>query len=113
MLKYQSIFKFDYIEEYSHNKKVKDWVVDKKFDLTLIDGDHSYIFCKNDFDLIKDKSKIVALHDINMFEGVEKVWIDEQMNYKTKVSFNEQYRSNPVQGYKKHLGIGVLNERIS
>lgn len=78
------------------------------FDLVLIDGDHSDAGCRNDFEIVKDKAKILAFHDIepNAAPGVAKIWNEFKEAKKSDYlffEFRDQYES--VSG--KWLGIGL------
>lgn len=69
-----------------------------KYDLILIDGDHSYEIVKQDFENYKNllsKNGIILLHDVksNSFPGVTKLWneIENSNDYKTKTIFYDDY----------------------
>jgi len=67
----------------SHNNETLKKVSDRKYDILLIDGDHSYEGVKRDFEmyapLIKEKG-IIFLHDIcNINAGVRIFW--EEIDY--------------------------------
>jgi len=87
------------------------------FDLTLIDGDHSYEGCLEDFNLIKNHSKIIAFHDIvsSGVLGVVKVWIEIKNNYKDEFEFFEfidQYDEVYSNTKKTWLGIGLAVKKF-
>jgi hypothetical protein len=73
------------------------------FDLVLIDGDHSYKWCMDDYINIGRFAKLCAFHDIiePSCSDVEKFWNEVKVG-KNYVEFTET-----LGGYKHH-GIGVI-----
>ncbi|MCK5604580.1 class I SAM-dependent methyltransferase [Candidatus Pacearchaeota archaeon] len=113
LLRYKDYHNFEYVYMNSRKPEVKEWIKDKVFDLVLIDGDHSYEGCRNDYDLVRGKAKIIALHDHIMIDGVKKVWNEVRSNYKFSAGFEDQYEDAiPTRPeyimYEKHLGLGIL-----
>jgi predicted O-methyltransferase YrrM len=49
-------------------------IKDQQFDLAFIDGDHSYEGVKNDWEKIKDHSRVVGFHDIRYHPGPARLW---------------------------------------
>jgi hypothetical protein len=47
-----------------------------RWDLALIDGDHSYAGCSADYETIRDHARLIALHDIasDVCPGVKHLW---------------------------------------
>jgi hypothetical protein len=78
----------------------------KSIDLVLIDGNHSYVGCKTDYEAVKNIAKIMVFHDISNMKcpGVRSVWDEVKVNSEyTAFEFTDQYELN-----KSFLGIGVL-----
>jgi len=83
-----------------------------EFDLVLIDGDHDEIPCRKDFELMKDRAKIIVFHDIvsNACPGVVKVWQEMKEKYSERYDFFEfvnQYESVFQRTGEKFLGLGM------
>ena len=82
-------------------KRFAEVKLDCKWDLCLIDGDHSYPAVKADFEKAKSACKIIALHDIALKRsGVPQLWAELKKQYKTV-----EFISNK---YKMTVGIGVV-----
>lgn len=84
----------------------------EKFDLILIDGDHDEEPVRKDFELLKDKARIIVLHDIisDACPGVVKVWNEIKEKYNDIYDFYEfidQYDSVQKRTGERYLGIGV------
>ncbi len=91
----------------STSNEFKELMVDKTFDLCFIDGEHSYEGCKNDYELMKNKSRILVFHDIcDDLIGVKQLWneikLEKNINT-TLIEFIDQYHLN-----RKYMGIGVI-----
>jgi len=81
-------------------------------DLVLIDGDHSLEACKNDFELVRDKSKMLIFHDISsvVCPGVCATWLHFKSIYKSQYDFFEftdQYEEVYQRTGNSYLGIGL------
>lgn len=83
-----------------------------EFDLVLIDGDHDEYGCRNDYEVVKNKARILAFHDIEptASPGVAKVWTELKesgaLNYDF-FEFRDQYKSVN----RRCLGIGLAVKR--
>lgn len=78
------------------------------FDLVLIDGDHDEVGCRNDFEVVKNKSNMIVFHDIEpaAAPGVSKTWSEFKGACSSDYlffEFRDQYDS--VEG--RWLGIGL------
>lgn len=86
---------------------------DTRFDLVLVDGDHSRDGAMKDFFLVKDHAKIIAFHDIVNFKtpGAIDAWQELKADYANKFDcyeFTDQYDELMArQPGRKLLGIGV------
>jgi len=114
LIKYGEYQDFIFMHINSQKPEAREWMKHREFDLILIDGDHSYEGCKSDYELVRGKGKIIALHDMVMIDGVIRVWEEVRMNYMFASTFVQQYEDAVItridfQDYKKHLGIGILS----
>jgi hypothetical protein len=83
-----------------------------QFDLAFIDGDHSLVGCKSDFELLKNQSKMLAFHDISSTDwpGVCAVWQHFKSVHKEEwdfIEFIDQYPDVYTRTGNSHLGIGL------
>lgn len=82
------------------------------WDLALIDGDHSREGCWADYQNLKDRARIVALHDIvnDNCPGVGEVWrhIRSIMPATRVFEQIDQYREAHERTGKRFLGIGAV-----
>jgi len=87
----------------SHSAKTLEKVSDRMYDLLFIDGDHSYLGVKRDFEMYSQlvrPGELIAFHDIYSEPGVARFWNEIRHNYTHYEIVN--YSS------KRILGIGVL-----
>jgi cephalosporin hydroxylase len=85
------------------------------FDLVLIDGDHSEEGCRSDFELVRDRARIIALHDIVGYDvpGVRTVWREVRTGHYgrfTFAEFTDQYPEIERRGVTD-FGLGVAFRR--
>lgn len=85
---------------------------EKRIDLVLIDGNHEEIYCRKDFEAVKDHANLIAFHDIvsNACPGVVKVWRETKKKYINEFEFYEfveQYESVKIRTNQSFLGIGL------
>jgi len=105
--------KINFIQIDSQSSQFKEFIRNSdEFDLVLIDGDHEETACINDFKTIKDKTNIVAFHDIvsDVCPGVGRVWNQVKTEYLDEYHFFEytdQYESVNEKTGKTFLGIGL------
>ena len=94
----------------SKSSSFKKFMEHNKFDLVLIDGDHSYEGVKNDYECTKNSAKILVFHDIinKAADGVVKFW-NELKNNKDYdfFEFKDQYEEVVQKTGNTYLGIGV------
>ncbi len=98
-----------YLNISSQDLAFKDLANAHKFDLVLIDGDHTASGVKYDYNVVKDSAKFLVFHDIvnTVCPGVVNLWVNLKNKYSKNVEFIEQYDSVPY----KYLGIGVIDTR--
>ncbi len=60
----------------SQSPQLRRFLGSMSWDLAFIDGDHSYEGCSTDFQSVRQRSKLIALHDIAnaACPGVHQVW---------------------------------------
>ena len=86
----------------------------RRWDLALIDGDHTYEGCASDYQAVKDNAKMIALHDIvnGVVPGVGKVWREIRAAIPSSRIFEavDQYRESYLRTQNNtFLGIGVAD----
>lgn len=82
------------------------------FDLALIDGDHSYEGCLQDFRTVQDHARIIVFHDIvsEPVPGVGAAWQEVQRTHADRYEFFEftdQYPDFSRDRGAQFLGLGV------
>ena len=102
----------EFIKINSQSQEFKDYISVNFFDLIFIDGDHSYLGVKNDYEISKNSGKIFVFHDIvsDVCPGVVQFWNElKQNNTDTYIffEFTEQYEEVWNNTDTKFLGIGV------
>jgi hypothetical protein len=85
------------------------WISDKKFDLVLIDGDHTEQAVRNDYNLVKERARIIAFHDLynTGCPGVEIVFREAVKEWPKAAIFCQQYPEIVAKG-QSHAGFGVV-----
>jgi len=88
------------------------------FDLVLIDGDHTLEGCREDFDLVRDRGRVLVFHDIvsEPTPGVTAVWQEVRERHDERFDFYEftdQYPDFSRDSGAEFLGIGVAQLRDS
>lgn len=82
------------------------------FDLVLVDADHSYEACRSDVEIVRDRAKMVALHDMvdETCEGVQRVWREMRSEWADDWEFFEftaQYEEVVRRFGSTVLGLGL------
>jgi hypothetical protein len=98
--------KFLYID--STSSAFSEYVKSQRYDLVLIDGDHSYRGVSSDFNTIKTLTRFCSFHDIvniscpavSVFWNSVKRHSDEYWEFSYNTHLNDNYRS--------HFGLGLL-----
>jgi len=101
-----------YITELSHAAGARQIIQSCDWDHVLIDGDHSFEGCRTDFDLVKDRARRVALHDIVSFTtpGVVSMWRTIRSVTPSRRLFEQtqQYSEVVQKTHQPIMGIGVV-----
>lgn len=83
------------------------------WDLAFIDGDHSYEGCRRDYETVRQRARLVALHDIASAAcpGVFRTWQEIRRVMPARRTFEaiEQYREVFARQRATYLGIGVVD----
>jgi Methyltransferase domain len=82
------------------------------FDLAFIDGLHSYEACRRDFETMRPRARMLALHDIsNHIEpAVGQVWKDIRREYADDYDFHE-FTAQYDESRPPNMGIGLAVRR--
>ena len=107
-----------YIKMNSQNDEFKKYMSSNYFDLIFIDGDHSYVGVRNDYETSKNSGKIFVFHDIISVAcpGVVQFWNELKNNERDRFDFFEfveQYDDVWNNTHQKFLGIGVAIKKIN
>jgi cephalosporin hydroxylase len=101
----------------SHGEEFAAYVeLQEPFDLALIDGDHEEAGCRADFELLRERARILVLHDIvsEPVPGVGKVWREGKASYGDRfqfLEFTDQYDELKREAGPDLLGIGMAISR--
>jgi len=102
-------FEIIYFQGSSTSDKFADVIMEKKPDITFIDGDHSCLGALKDHMLVRNYSKIIIHHDISSDSCPSTTFLWKSLKEleinRTSFEFVDQYDS--VQG--NFLGIGILS----
>lgn len=114
MRKYSTITAgVEYRLEDSHSPDATAYLGSEAWDLAFVDGDHSYEGCLADFIAVRDRSKLIGLHDIasTVCPGVRRVWdeIRKVVPSRLRLEFTDQYRNVYDRLNASFLGIGVVD----
>jgi hypothetical protein len=82
------------------------------FDLAFVDGLHTYEGCRRDFETVRPRARMIALHDIaNHIEPeVGRVWADIRREYAADYDFHE-FTAQYDEGGLPDMGIGLAIRR--
>ena len=104
-----------YLTDSSHDESFVSSIKSKKWDLILIDGDHSYSGVKRDYEAVCSNAKMMAFHDIkNIFcPGTQQIWQDLQKQYPQEKlqEWTDQYDDVLLRIRGSVMGIGLVDNR--
>lgn len=94
----------------SESESFKDVYKSMFWDLTLVDGDHSYGAVKKDWELVKDNSTFVAFHDIRniLCPGTQQMWADVKKEVNHTLEWTDQYDEVLLRMRGSIMGIGLV-----
>jgi len=106
----------EYLACSSLDEQFKQKFAERKWDLTLIDGDHTYRGVTEDFKIVEGNSNLISFHDIkNIFcPGTQQMWLDIKNNsmYNSCLhEWTEQYDEVLLRIRGSIMGIGLVDAR--
>lgn len=101
----------------SQSREFQNYIKDNFFDLIFIDGDHSYLGVKNDYEVCKNSGNVFVFHDIvnDVCPGVVYFWKELKETEKDGFiffEFIEQYPEVVSRTGQNFLGIGVMIRKV-
>jgi hypothetical protein len=104
-----------YLTDSSHDDSFVSLVNSKKWDLILIDGDHSYDGVKYDYNNVCLNAKMMAFHDIKniLCPGTQQIWQDLRKQYPQEKlhEWTDQYDDVLLRIRGSVMGIGLVDNR--
>lgn len=104
----------EYLPCSSTDSKFIEKFKSRAWDLTLIDGDHSYKGVTADFSLVQGNSRLISFHDIkNIFcPGTQQIWFDIKNSHdKSRLhEWTDQYDEVLLRIRGSIMGIGLIDE---
>lgn len=105
-----------YLTTSSQSSAFYDEYLKQHWDLVLIDGDHSYQGATQDFELVKDRARLIAFHDItnSLCPGTQQIWADMRAKYSADrlQQWTDQYDEVLLRMRGSIMGIGLVHEKI-
>jgi hypothetical protein len=102
-----------YVVDSSASAAVKALIETRTWDLVLIDGDHSFRGCLQDFISVRNYAKRIALHDIisDSCPGVRGVWqlVSNVVPGEWISVYVDQYKDVFERTNQNFLGIGLID----
>lgn len=104
-----------YMSKSSQSEEFKGAIGSQRWDLALIDGDHSYSGAAQDFDAVRPHADLVAFHDIRnvLCPGTQQLWADIKDSYSTDRLYEwcEQYDEVLLRIRGSVMGLGLVDLR--
>jgi hypothetical protein len=106
----------DYLTTSSQSSEFYDaYLKHQNWDLVLIDGDHSYRGAREDYELVKDRARYIAFHDIvnSLCPGTQQIWSDMKTMYKPNQMHQwcDQYDDVLLRMRGSIMGIGLIHHK--
>jgi SAM-dependent methyltransferase len=103
----------EYITESSQSSRFRELYLNQdSWDLVLIDGDHSYNGARADYELVKDRAKNIAFHDIknSLCPGTQQIWADIKHLHSSDClhEWTDQYDEVLLRMRGSIMGIGLV-----
>lgn len=105
-----------YLTTSSQSDAFRDTYNQHQWDLALIDGDHSYLGASYDYQLIKDRARYIAFHDIvnSLCPGTQQIWNDMKSQYPVDQlhQWTDQYDEVLLRLRGSIMGIGLVHAKV-
>jgi len=105
----------EYLTTSSQSSPFYDAYLAHEWDLVLIDGDHSYQGARADYDLVKDRARYIAFHDIanSLCPGTQQIWADMKTIYDPTQTYQwcDQYDEVLLRMRGSIMGIGLVQHK--
>lgn len=105
----------EYLTTSSQSSEFYNAYLAHSWDLVLIDGDHSYQGATADYNIVKDRAKYIAFHDIanSLCPGTQQIWADMKRQYSSEKTqqWCDQYDEVLLRMRGSIMGIGLVNNQ--
>lgn len=105
-----------YLTTSSQSSSFYDAYLQHHWDLVLIDGDHSYAGATKDYELVKDRARYIAFHDVanSLCPGTQQIWADMKAKYGREQIFQwtDQYDEVLLRMRGSIMGIGLVHAKV-
>lgn len=105
----------EYLTTSSQSSTFYDSYLAHDWDLVLIDGDHSYTGARADYDIVKDRARFIAFHDVknSLCPGTQQIWADMRQQYPAEQvnEWSDQYDEVLLRMRGSIMGIGLVQNQ--
>ena len=104
----------EYITSSSQSEEFSQAYCPRNWDLTLIDGDHSYNGASADYKLVNSRSRLIAFHDVkNIFcPGTQQIWQEVKKEHNINYEWSDQYDEVLLRVRGSIMGIGLVHTGV-